>query len=87
MILAVWQAGHHAYAVVAILASLVTLAYFLMMQRRVFFGQLAAGLENLKEAGPWVVVTVVALALITVGIGVFMPWIFQTFLLPVRSIL
>jgi proton-translocating NADH-quinone oxidoreductase chain N len=87
IILAVWQAGHHAYAVVAILASLITLAYFLTMQRRVFFGKLAAGLENLKEAGPWVLVTVVVLALITVGIGIFMPWIFQTFLLPVRSIL
>ena len=87
VILAVWQAGHHAYAVIAILASLVTLAYFLVMQRRVFFGQLVQGLENLKEAGPWVIVTVTALALITVGIGVFMPWIFQTFLLPVGSIL
>lgn len=87
VILAVWQAGHHAYAVIAILASLITLAYFLSMQRRVFFGQLARGLENLKEAGPWVLVTVTVLALITVGIGIFMPWIFQTFLLPVRSIL
>ncbi len=87
VILAVWQAGHHAYAVIAILASLVTLAYFLVMQRRVFFGELARGLENLKEAGPWIVVTVTALALITVGIGVFIPWIFRTFLLPVGSIL
>jgi len=87
VIVAVWKAGHHYYAALAILASLITLAYFLSMQRRVFFGLLAQGLENLKEADPWVLVTVSVLALITIGIGIFMPWIFGTFLLPVGSIL
>ncbi|HVO77116.1 MAG TPA: proton-conducting transporter membrane subunit [Candidatus Bathyarchaeia archaeon] len=87
IVIAVWNSGHHAYAAVAILASLITLAYFLSMQRRVFFGQLAQGLEGLREAGPWVLITVTVLALITIGIGLFMPWIFETFLLPIRSIL
>jgi len=87
IIVAVWKSGHPHFATLAILASLITLAYFLSMQRRVFFGKLAGGLENLKEASPWVLVTVCVLALITIGIGIFMPWIFGTFLLPVGSIL
>lgn len=87
IIVAVWKSGHPYLAALAILASLITLAYFLSMQRRVFFGQLAQGLENLKEASPWILVTVSVLALITIGIGIFMPWIFGTFLLPIGSIL
>ncbi len=87
IIVAVWQAGHHAYASIAILASLVTLAYFLSLQRRVFFGKLREGLGHLREASPWVLVAACVLAALTVGIGVFIPWIFQTFLLPIGSIL
>jgi len=87
IIIAVWQAGHSHYAALAILASLITLAYFLSMQRRVFFGKLAPGLDLLKEACPWIIVSACVLALITIGIGVCIPWIFGTFLLPIRSIL
>ena len=42
IIVALWQAGYHVYAILAVLASVVTLAYFLSMQRRVFFGKLRA---------------------------------------------
>ena len=84
---ALWKAGLHTYAALAILFSVVTLGYLLIMQRRIFFGQLGQGLENLKEASPWILVTVSVLALITIGIGIFMPWIFGTFLLPIGSIL
>jgi proton-translocating NADH-quinone oxidoreductase chain N len=87
IVVALWRVGHHYYALLAVLASLITLAYFLSMQRRVFFGKLAQGLESLKEASPWVLIPACALALITIGVGIFIPWIFGTFLLPVRSIL
>jgi multicomponent Na+:H+ antiporter subunit D len=87
IVVAVWQAGHSYYAALAVLASLITLAYFLSMQRRVFFGKLTAGLELLKEASPWIIISACILTLITIGVGVCIPWIFGTFLLPIRSIL
>lgn len=87
IIVALWQTGHYAYAVLAILASLLTLAYFLSMQRRVFFGKLAKGFEELKEANAWIIIPACILALITIGIGVGIPWIFESFLLPIRSLL
>jgi len=87
IIVALWQTGHIVYAFLAILASLLTLAYFLSMQRRVFFGKLAAGFESLKEGNAWVLIPACVLALITIGLGIGIPWLFETFLLPIRSLL
>jgi len=87
VIVALWQTGHIVYAALAVLASLLTLAYFLSMQRRVFFGKLAAGFESLKEANAWILIPACLLALITTGIGIGIPWLFETFLLPIRSLL
>lgn len=87
IIVAVWRAGHPALAAVAILASVLTLAYFLSMQRRVFFGKLAEGCATLKEASAWALVPALLLAVITVALGLAAPWLFQTFLLRVESIL
>ncbi|MCX6992269.1 MAG: proton-conducting transporter membrane subunit [Kiritimatiellaeota bacterium] len=87
IIIALWQTGHIVYASLAVLASLLTLAYFLSMQRRVFFGKLATGFESLKEANAWILIPACALALITIGIGIGIPWLFETFLLPIRSLL
>ncbi len=87
IIIALWQAGHFAYATLAVLVSLLTLAYFLSMQRRVFFGKLAAGFETLREANAWILIPACLLALITIGLGIAIPWLFETFLLPIRSIL
>ncbi|OGV58657.1 MAG: hypothetical protein A2283_02450, partial [Lentisphaerae bacterium RIFOXYA12_FULL_48_11] len=87
IIIAVWKAGFLWSALIAVLASLLTLAYFLSMQRRVFFGKLASNLENLKEANAWALIPACLLAAITIGLGLFMPWLLNTFLLPIRSIL
>jgi multicomponent Na+:H+ antiporter subunit D len=87
IILAVWKAGHEGYAAAAVLASLITLAYFLSMQRRVFFGKPSAACENLREAREFALLPAVLLAAITVGLGLAAPWLFDTFLLPVGSIL
>ena len=87
IIVAAWSAGHHAAATIAILASLLTLAYFLSMQRRIFFGLLNETFANLKEANGWALVPSVLLASATIALGFAGPWLFETFLLPVRSIL
>jgi proton-translocating NADH-quinone oxidoreductase chain M len=82
IILALWMSGNEVYAVIAVAASLLTLAYFLSMQRRVFFGELARGCENVKEANMGIVVPEVVLALATIGFGVFFQFILDKFLLP-----
>jgi proton-translocating NADH-quinone oxidoreductase chain M len=82
IILALWMSGNEVYAVIAVAASLLTLAYFLSMQRRVFFGELARGCENIKEANMGIVVPEVVLALATIGFGVFFQFILDKFLLP-----
>jgi formate hydrogenlyase subunit 3/multisubunit Na+/H+ antiporter MnhD subunit len=87
VVVALWQAGLPALAALAVLASVLTLAYLLSMQRRVFFGPVAAACAEVREASLWVVAPAVALAAITLGLGLAMPWLFETFLLPVGSIL
>jgi multicomponent Na+:H+ antiporter subunit D len=87
IIVALWQAGHTGYAVAAVLASLLTLAYFLSMQRRVFFGVVKEGFGSLREAEWRLIVPAAVLALITIGVGLLIPMIFGSFLLPgVRSL-
>ena len=86
IILALWQSGHFVYASIAVLFSLVTLAYFLLMQRKVFFGHLRHSFENIGEAVELAVPTVLLTA-ITIGVGLLMltPVIKGSFLLPVSG--
>ncbi len=87
IVVAAWQAGWRAAAAVAVLASVLTLAYFLSMQRRVFFGKVAPRCEAVEEVGPFGLVPALLLAAVTVGLGLGAPWLFQTFLLPLERIL
>lgn len=87
IIIAVWQAGFVTSAAAAVLLSLITLTYFLYMQRRVFFGKLRVGFEDVREAGFWASAPALLLSAVTVAVGFLLPWLFETFLLPVRSIL
>jgi multicomponent Na+:H+ antiporter subunit D len=85
IIIALWQSGYYAYACVAIIVGVITLAYLLAIQRKVFFGILPDELKNIKEAGIWIVLPAVVLASIIIGIGVFFPLLFNSFLVPVSS--
>jgi multicomponent Na+:H+ antiporter subunit D len=87
IIIALWQAGYIAYAVVAVLTSILTAAYLITMQRKVFFGNIAPGLEGTKEAPAAICIASIILAAITVGVGVFFPMVFNNFILPVKDIL
>jgi multicomponent Na+:H+ antiporter subunit D len=84
IILALWQAGHRVYAILAVLLSVVTLGYLLMMQRKVFFGKVREGLADAREASLGLVLGSVVLAGVTVGAGVLFPLLYRTFLLQVR---
>jgi multicomponent Na+:H+ antiporter subunit D len=87
IVIALWQASHYTYAALAIVASVITLAYFLSMQRRVFFGKLRVGLENLRDADRGVLAVSIILAALTIGIGIFFPIVFNSLILPVKEIL
>lgn len=82
IIIALWQAGHVAYAVIAVLFSVVTLGYFLIMQRRIFFGLLNPKFENIREAFDMALPTVV-LAAITIAVGLIIPFFIGSFILPI----
>jgi len=87
IIVALWNSAHYGYAVISLLMSIVTLAYFLSMQRRVFFGKIRPGLENVNEVGPGLVLPQVILAAIVVGVGIFFPIVLNKFILPAANIL
>jgi len=73
IVLALWKAGHEGFACLAIVSSILTLGYFMVMQHRAFFGKSSAAVDSLKEAGPGFVVPALVFALITVLVGAFFP--------------
>jgi len=83
IVIAVWKAGQIPAAVVAVLASLLTLAYFLVLQRKAFFGKPVDRPILVKEAPFWLTAPAVVLALITLGVGIFFPLLFDTIILPI----
>lgn len=87
IIMALWQTAHYVYAAIGIMAGVVTLAYFLYMQRQVFFGKLTEGLEDLREAGAGFTFTACALAVITIGAGLLYPFLFSYYFLPLKDLL
>ncbi len=87
IIIALWQAQHTAYAAIAVGASILTLAYLLVMQRKVFFGKLGPGLEDTVEARPGITAAAVMLAAILVGTGVFFPAAYRIFIVPIQEML
>jgi len=87
IVVALWKSGHTGYMTVAILASLLTLAYFLILQRKVFFGKIAPEFENISEAGYLITGPSILFALIIIAIGIFLPFLFDTTILPIGGIL
>ena len=86
VVVALWQGGFHGYAGLAVLMSGFTLAYLLVMQRRVFFGLTPPALADVQEESLGLVLPAVVLAILTVGLGLAAPLLFRTFLLPVRGL-
>jgi len=87
IVIALWQSGNRAYAVIALLAGVLTLAYLLLMQRRVFSGKLREGLQGVREAPFGFCLIALLLAAITVGVGIFFPVAYAVLFEPVRGVL
>jgi len=86
ILLALWNAGRYGFAAAAVVASVVTLGYLLIMQRRAFFGRIHAGLEGLRDAGTGILIAEIILAVITVGVGIAYPFVLKDLVLPLGSI-
>ena len=79
IIISLWLTAQYTYAFVAILASVITLGYFLSFQRQIFFGKINEELSNIKEADIFVVLPAVILSSLTVFIGLCFPLLMRIF--------
>ena len=86
IVIALWKAGYYWFAGLAVIGSLITLAYFLYMQRRVFFGKINVNFKDIKEASASLIIPAIILAAITLGVGIFFPYFINTIIVPVSSI-
>ncbi|MFH0764305.1 MAG: proton-conducting transporter membrane subunit [Candidatus Omnitrophota bacterium] len=77
IVIALWAAGYRAYAAMAVVGSLITLAYLLSMQRRVFFGKITEEFKGIKEAGFGLILPAMILAVITVAVGLIFPFLLR----------
>ncbi|MGB9907393.1 MAG: complex I subunit 5 family protein [Candidatus Saccharicenans sp.] len=87
IIMALIQAKEFGYALVAILASILTLWYYLLIQRKAFFGRVADKWLQVKEAPFWMSAANVVLALICILAGIFFTPIFKTWISPAAEAL
>ncbi|MEW6013393.1 MAG: proton-conducting transporter membrane subunit, partial [Elusimicrobiota bacterium] len=71
IIIALWQSGNKYYAVIALIASILTLAYFMIMQKKVFFGKLSEKLTEVKEAKFQLLIPVITISIIIILSGIF----------------
>jgi multicomponent Na+:H+ antiporter subunit D len=87
IIVALVQAGHPIFAVIAVLVSVLTLWYYLLIQRKAFFGKLNEKWAAVKEAPFWMTVATVLLALLCVGIGILFSSTVTTWIQPAADVL
>jgi len=87
IILALWSAGYQGFAVLAVVASLFTMAYFLTLQKKVFFGELNPKLENVREAPLSLTACAIFLCALTIGVGLIFPYILNVFIFPAVGIM
>jgi len=73
IIIACVQAGKLWFAFAAVIGSILTLSYFLKIQKNVFFGKLPDRLRNVKESHWLLGTSMVALAVLCLAIGLFFP--------------
>jgi multicomponent Na+:H+ antiporter subunit D len=87
IIVALVQAGHTTLAVVTVLASVLTLWYYLLIQRKAFFGKLNDKWAAVKEAPFWMTASTVLLALLCLGIGILFASTLTTWIQPAADVL
>lgn len=88
IIVACVQAQHFAYAVWAVIASLLTLASFMKVQRYGFFGELRGRLSGVQESPFFMKLSMILLAVICLAGGILLlPGVYGSFLEPARDVI
>jgi multicomponent Na+:H+ antiporter subunit D len=87
IIIALVQARQSTLAVLAVLASVLTLWYYLIFHRKAFFGKLEERWKNVKEAPFWMSAATVILALIAIGVGIWFAAMIRTWIQPASDAL
>ena len=87
IIIALVQVKMYVLAVLAVLGSVVTLWYYLVLQRYAFFGKLNEAWKGVKEAPFWMSASMVLLALLCVVTGLVFPFVISSWLQPAADVL
>ena len=87
IIMALVQAGRWPYAVIAVLASVLTLWYYLLIQRKAFFGKIEERWKDIHEAPFWMTAATVILALLCIGVGIFFAAVLKSWVQPAADVL
>jgi multicomponent Na+:H+ antiporter subunit D len=87
IIMALIQAGHPVFALIAVLASVLTLWYYLLIQRKAFFGNLNEKWAAVKEAPFWMTASTVILAGLCLAIGVLFSLTIKSWIQPAAGVL
>ncbi|MBN1439108.1 MAG: NADH-quinone oxidoreductase subunit M [Anaerolineales bacterium] len=87
ILLALIQAKLYAGALIAALAGILTLWYYLVLQRRAFFGKLNEAWQNVREAPFWMSASSILLGAVCVLVGLGFPFVIQNWIQPAADAL
>jgi multicomponent Na+:H+ antiporter subunit D len=87
IIIALVQARQYGFALIAVLVSIVTLWYYLLIQRQAFFGKLNETWKSIKEAPFWMSASTLLLGLTCIAVGIFFGLILRTWIQPAADAL
>jgi multicomponent Na+:H+ antiporter subunit D len=87
ILLGLFQAQQYGLAFIAILAGVLTLWYYLVMQRRVFFGLLNETWKDVREAPFWMSAATILLGAVCILVGILFPLILINWIQPAADIL
>uniref|UniRef100_A0A7V0Z5N5 NADH-quinone oxidoreductase subunit M n=1 Tax=candidate division WOR-3 bacterium TaxID=2052148 RepID=A0A7V0Z5N5_UNCW3 len=87
IIIGLLQAKAYGFAFAAVLASIITLWYYIIIQRRAFFGKLKETLQDVKEVPFWMAVSTIFIALVCVIIGIGFPLVISNWIEPATKVL
>ncbi len=72
IIVACVLANRIGFAIWAVVGSIITIAYYMKLQRDVFFGPLKEGMKNVKEVPGFMRLSMIVLAVLSVGMGLLL---------------
>jgi multicomponent Na+:H+ antiporter subunit D len=88
VIVACVEAGHHGFALLAVIGSVLTLASFAKVQRYGFLGELREKWRGVREAPVFMSVAMIALAVACLGLSLLaLPGVWQQVLVPAAEAL